>query len=231
VNLSASPRALFWRLRAREPERLLYRARRAALVARTRVHAAWHRADIELDISPDVRLGRHLRIVLFPRTSNVVRIGPGALLDDRILMRMNGGKILLGPATQLRSDVVLNVGGRLELAGSNILSWGCAVHCADSVRLDALASAAEHVTIADSTHYFTEPGAFFYENTRTAPVVIGGNTWLCPKATVTSGVTVGQHCIIASNSVVIHDVPDGHLASGIPATNKALELPWQAAHG
>lgn len=231
MSLSASPRSLFWRLRASEPERLLHRVRRAALIARTRAHAAWHRAEIELDISPDVRLGRHLRIVLFPRTTNLVRIGPGAILEDRILMRMGGGQILLGPSVQLRSDVVLNVGGRLELAGSNILSWGCALHCAESVRLEPMASAAEHVTVADSTHYFTEPDAFFYDNTRTAPVRIGANTWLCPKATVTSGVTVGEHCIIASNSVVIHDVPDGHLATGIPATNRALELPWQASRG
>lgn len=226
-----SPRSLFWRVRAAEPERLLHRWRRAALIARARLHAGWHRATIELDIDPSVRLGRDLRIVLLPHSANVLRIGAGGMVDDRVLFRMSGGEILLGPSCHVRNDVVLNVAGRLELVDSNILSWGCAVHCSDSVRLEHLASAAEHVTIADSTHFFTEPDTFFYENTRSAPITIGANTWLCPKATVTSGVTVGQHCIIASNSVVIRDVPDGHLASGIPASNRPIDLPWEADRG
>ncbi len=224
-----SPSALFWRLRAAEPERLLHGLRRRVLVLRTRAQAIWLRSTIELDLDASVRVGKDVRIDLAPRTSNVLRVGPGGRLDDRVLIRLTGGRIELGPRCHLRTGVVLNVAGHLELVEGNIFSWGCAVHCAESVRLDPLASAAEHVTIVDSTHYFTEPNAFFYDNTRTDPIRIGANTWLCPKATVTSGVSVGSHCIVGSNSVVIRDVPAGHLASGVPATNRALDLPWEQA--
>jgi maltose O-acetyltransferase len=42
------------------------------------------------------------------------------------------------------------------------------------------------------------------------------------------GVTIGDHCIIASNSVVTRDVPPGHLASGVPADDmKPIRLPWK----
>jgi acetyltransferase-like isoleucine patch superfamily enzyme len=222
-------RALFWRFRDARPERLLFGARRAVLIARIRLLALWHRAEVEIDISTDVRLGHDISAIVMPRTTNLLRIAPGNQVGDRVLFRLDGGEILIGPGCDLRRDTVLNVAGRLELIGRNIFSWGCAVHCSESVIFEPLASAAEHVTVADSSHYFTDPETFFYDNTRSAPIRIGGNTWLCPKATVTSGVTIGSHCIIGSNSVVTRDVPEGHLASGIPATSRPLDLPWRDA--
>jgi acetyltransferase-like isoleucine patch superfamily enzyme len=128
----------------------------------------------------------------------------------------------------LRRDVLLNVSGDLTFVEGDIMSWGTTIHCAESVRLEPLVGAAEDVTISDSAHYFTTPDTFFYMNTRTKPVVIGANTWLCPKATVTQGVRIGSHCIVASNSVAISDIPDGHLASGVPARDiRPLPLPWR----
>lgn len=221
----------YWRLRAARPERWPARARRLALVARTRAAAAWYRAELDLDIAPDVLVGRGVRIEVAPSTVNRIRIGPGSRLGDRVLVRMTGGTVELGAAVELRRDTVLNLGGgHLELGDGCILSWGCRVHCAEHVRLAPIVGVAEDVTIADSTHFFTEPDRFFYDNTRTAPISIGTNTWLCPKVVVTSGATIGQHCIVGAGTVVIADVPDGHLASGVPvSTLRPLPLPWSAA--
>jgi acetyltransferase-like isoleucine patch superfamily enzyme len=215
----------------RQAERVLAhhaRVRLALVLLRLRVSAAWNWASVEIDVAPDLRLGRGVRFTVDPRTHTVLRIGARSRLDDRVLVLLKGGRIDLGEDTWLRRDVILNVSGHLQLVRNNVLSWGVVVHCAESVRLEPMASAAEAVTVADSTHFFTEPDAFFYHNTRTAPIVVGANTWLCPKVTVTPDVTIGSHCIIASNSVVIADVPDGHLASGVPArVVKALPLPWK----
>jgi maltose O-acetyltransferase len=43
---------------------------------------------------------------------------------------------------------------------------------------------------------------------------LGGNVTVCP------GVTIGNRCIIAAGSVVIHDIPDDSLAAGCPAVVK-----------
>ena len=224
------PRRLLWRVRHTRPERLLHRWRRAALIVRARASAEWHRAELELDIAPDIRMGRGVRVRIEPHTQgNLISIGPRSALDDRVLFRLAGGRIRLGPETELRRDVVLNVGGELTMEHHNIMGWSVVVHCSERVHWERFASAAENATVADSTHYFTEPDTFFYENTRSAPITIGANTWLCPKSTVTSGVRVGSHCIVGSNSVVVKDVPDGHLASGIPAAVRPLDLPWDGA--
>jgi acetyltransferase-like isoleucine patch superfamily enzyme len=34
---------------------------------------------------------------------------------------------------------------------------------------------------------------------------------------VTSGVTIGERCVIGANSVVTRDLPDGTIAAGAPA--------------
>jgi acetyltransferase-like isoleucine patch superfamily enzyme len=218
----------FWIVKDLDPLRRLALVRRAALLARVRASALWHRATVELQVADDVRVGRGVQVTVEPRSANVLRVESGTRLDDQVLIMLKGGQVRIGAGCHLRRGTILNVAGELEMVGGNVLSWDSHVHCAESVRLDRLASTAEQVTISDSGHYFTEPDDFFYDNVRTAPVVIGANTWLCPKATVTSGVTIGSHCIIASNSVVDRNVPPGHLASGVQPTRvRPLVLPWQ----
>ena len=207
---------------------LFYRVRRAMFIARVRLLAAWHRSKIDLRVAPDVRIARGVRVEVEPRIRMEVRLGPRTRFDEGVYLLLKGGRLDCGPGTWLRRDVIVNVSGDLTFVDGNIMSWGTTIHCAESVRLEPLAGAAEDVTISDSSHYFTTPDTFFYMNTRTKPVVIGANTWLCPKATVTQGVSIGSHCIIASNSVAIVDVPDGHLASGVPARDiRPLPLPWR----
>jgi acetyltransferase-like isoleucine patch superfamily enzyme len=206
---------------------LLHRVRRVFFIARVRVRAGWQRSKIDLEVAPDVRLARGIELDIAPRIRMKVRLGPRTRVDERVLLQLKGGTLHCGPDTWFRRDVVLNVSGDLVFVEGNIMSWGTAVHCAESVRFEPLASAAEGVTVSDSSHFFTTPDTFFYMNTRTKPVVIGANTWLCPKSTVTQGVRIGSHCILASNSVAIVDVPDGHLASGVPARDiRPLSLPW-----
>jgi len=31
------------------------------------------------------------------------------------------------------------------------------------------------------------------------------------------GVSIGKHCVIGANSVVTHNIPDYHVAAGVPA--------------
>lgn len=214
-----------------EPEglRALHAARRAAFIGRLRLLAAWNSAEVEIDIAPDVRFGKAIAITVWPRSRNVVRIGGGSRVGDRVQFILNDGKVLLGDGVEIRRDTTFMMwGGTLELAGENIISWGNVIHCASSIRLDRMASTNEWVTLVDSSHYFTEAERFFYDNTKTGPIEIGRNTWICSKATIARGAKVGDHCIVAGNSIVTGVVPSGHLASGVPATVvRELPLPWK----
>jgi len=50
-----------------------------------------------------------------------------------------------------------------------------------------------------------------------APTRIGRGAWLGARVTVLKGVTIGDNTVVAANSVVTRDLPDGVLAAGNPA--------------
>jgi acetyltransferase-like isoleucine patch superfamily enzyme len=49
------------------------------------------------------------------------------------------------------------------------------------------------------------------------PVEIGDGTWIGIGACVLPNVKIGRHCVIGANAVVTRDVPDYHVAVGVPA--------------
>jgi len=207
VHLAALPGAVArWRLR------------REILVWRVRASAAWGRAKVELDIAPDVRVGRRVRCTVAAGTTNVVRIGTGCTIGDDVRVGLRGGQLLLGDAVDLRHHCVLGVAGRLELVGRNLIQQGCTVHCDEAVTIGHYASIAEYVSIVDSSHRLDGPNEWWIDDIHTTPVDIGAYAWICAKATITRGVRMGERSVLGANSVATKDVPAGYLASGVPAS-------------
>lgn len=67
--------------------------------------------------------------------------------------------------------------------------------------------------------------------------IIGNDVWIGKNAIILGGITIGNGSIIAAGSVVTHDVPDYHIAAGVPAKlvkqrfsdaiiKELLELQW-----
>lgn len=74
---------------------------------------------------------------------------------------------------------------------------------------------AEHVTIRDANHDRRVPlreKAFV-----SAPVEIGADVWVGCKATILSGVVIGDGATIAAGAVVTRDVAPGQTVAGVPA--------------
>jgi acetyltransferase-like isoleucine patch superfamily enzyme len=204
-----------------------YNARRAWLLARVRVLAAWAHATVDMQIDPTVRLGRGIKLQVFPGTRTTVRIGSAVAIGDGVLLRFKGGSLTVDHGCELRRDVNLSIGGRLVIGRGSILSWATIVHCDEAITIGENGSITEQCTIADSSHFFTEPHVPVHHNLRTAPISIGLGTWLCAKVTVAKGVTIGEHVIVGPNSVVVDDIPSGQFASGVPAVIVGpVDLPW-----
>ena len=54
-------------------------------------------------------------------------------------------------------------------------------------------------------------------------VAIGQGSHIGIGATIIQGVQIGENCIIGAGAVVIRDVPDNHMAVGVPAQNRPIE--------
>jgi hypothetical protein len=205
------------------------RFRRAAFIVRLKVAARRRYARVELHLAPDLDLGRRITVTVMPGTSSVLRIGPGSKIEGGVTIMLKGGRLEAGPRMELRRGVIVNLAGVLTMECDNAISWGTIVHCSNEIYMEPMAGIAEYATIADSSHFFTTPEEHFWHNVRKGSVRIGRNTWICPKATLTRGADVGAFCIVAAGSVVVGSVPDGHMASGVPAVLRPMALPWHDA--
>ena len=207
-------------------ERGLYAARRLRWLAQMRVAAERVHADLELDVAPDVTLGRRVRVTFEPGTRNRLVIGRGCRIHDDVLLRFSGGTAQLGPRVEIRRGVSLNVGGDLILRGDNVVSWFTAFHCSGRIEVDRMTIIGEHSTLTDSSHYWTTPEEHVWHNVRSGEVYVGSNTWLAAKVTVARGARVGSCCVVGASSVVVGEVPDESFASGIPAVVRPHPVPW-----
>ncbi len=153
------------------------RVRAQLFAKRLRLRALWARVDLDLQIAGDAIIGRRLRLELEPGTRAALVLGPRSVIrDDVTILLRGGGELRLGADGELRSHCLLNLRGPFVLGPGCIVSWYSVIHCGESVTFGSYVGLAERVTVADSTHYFTEPDVFFYQNTRHAPVSIGHNT-------------------------------------------------------
>ena len=205
---------------ASRAHRPVLRVRRWRAIARIRLVARLAGADLDLEIDPTAEIGR-IDVHVAAGARGRLRVGAHTVLHDGVEIRMAGGSVLVGDWCEVRGGVRVMAAGDVEVVGQNLLSWGMVIHCDEAVRLARQSTFGEYVTISDSVHEHRDEG-WHLDHIRTAPVAVGSNTWVGAKATITSGVTVGADCIVAGSAVVTRDVPDRHLALGIPATARSL---------
>gem|GEM_PF-853047 len=91
--------------------------------------------------------------------------------------------------------------------------------CCNSIIIEDDVLFAAYVHITDHSHEFRNIempiiGQGIYEK---GPVKIGRGSWLGFRCNILSGVTIGEHCIIAAGSVVTKDVPNYSVVAGVPA--------------
>lgn len=191
-----------------------------AVVARWQAQARLRGLTLHARVHPLARIdaGVHLEVHRGPSPVITLDVGPHAHLAAGALLRLTGGaQVLIGEHTLVRRFAVLNVAGRLRLAGHNLVSFHSVVHAAGEVVLEELAGTGDAVTVVDGTHYRRAPGDHWYHNSHTAPVHIGRNVWLASHSTVAAGVSIGEDTTVAAGSVVTADLPAGCLAGGMPA--------------
>jgi acetyltransferase-like isoleucine patch superfamily enzyme len=77
------------------------------------------------------------------------------------------------------------------------------------------------VYILGGNHIFDHCGEYMIDLKKTAdhsdePVIIDDDTWIGARATILSGVTIGEGAVIAAGCVVNRDVPPYEIHGGVP---------------
>jgi acetyltransferase-like isoleucine patch superfamily enzyme len=136
-------------------------------------------------------------------------------VEGEILEALDEGRLRIGEGTLLEpgpdAEIVIGAGCFLN-KGTMIAAHG-------SVKIGDHTMFANGCFIGDAEHRFDDPEMpiTWQGFTTKGPVEIGANCWFGVNCAVTSGVTVGERCVIGANSVVNRDLPARTICAGVPA--------------
>ena len=153
----------------------------------------------------DLRLGIH---VFIGRDVTIFQTGDGGPVEladyshiygHVILETGRGGSIALGPYSRIHpGSHLISYESPIRIGQDVGISQNCAIYSYDH---------GMHPDFPISKQPLQSKG----------PVVIEDHSWLGTGVIVLSGVHIGTGAVVASGSVVIHDVPAGAIVAGTPA--------------
>ena len=188
--------------------RVVRRLRREAWLSRTTIDVRIDRtADVAADLHVELRRGRPAAL----------RLGPRAVVQRGVVLRLWGGELVMGHGAQVRYGAVLTAKGRLELGPRVAVSRGVNLHADGDMVLEFGVGVAEGATVLDTEHRLGTVLPVFDLPVEQADVRIGAGAFIGANAVVTAGVSVGRRSVVGAGSVVTHDVPEGVLVAGSPA--------------
>ncbi len=108
--------------------------------------------------------------------------------------------------------------GRVSVGAKSVLGQDCTISAYQHVSIGRECIVADRVMLIDFDHGVVEVERPIREQgIYKRDVRVGHNVWIGYGACLLRGVTVGNNCVIGTNSVVNKDVPDDAVVAGIPA--------------
>jgi maltose O-acetyltransferase len=131
----------------------------------------------------------------------------------------NNGVIEIGDrvmiiSTTVRTELVTQPGGRLEIGEGSWINYGVSLSAHQSVRIGNRCLIGPYTNILDNNYHD------ILDHSRTPPsrpVVIGDDVWIGGRVIILPGVTIGDHAVIGAGAVVMEDIPARSIALGNPA--------------
>jgi acetyltransferase-like isoleucine patch superfamily enzyme len=162
----------------------------------------WNRARLDWELARRRAYARH------PLHGNVLEL----LRDGRLEL---GEHVLFEPGVWLTAPAP----GRIRIGGGSFLNLGVMVAACGLVEIGEHCMLANGCFVTDADHRFEDPviPVPWQGFTTRGPTRIGANVWLGANVVVTSGVTIGERCVVGANAVVTRDLPARCVAVGAPA--------------
>ena len=142
-------------------------------------------------------------------------------VHGNVLEMLDEGRLELGEHVLLEPGVWLTAQapGRTAIGAGSFLNLGVQVAALERVEIGAHCMFANGCFVTDSDHRFDDLSrpVTWQGFTSKGPTRVGDNTWCGANVVITSGVTVGERCVIGANAVVTRDLPSFSIAAGAPA--------------
>lgn len=129
----------------------------------------------------------------------------------RMLLRLFGAKI--GRNARIHQSVRVWAPWNLTVGDEASIASGVDCYCVDRLSVGDHATVSQDTMLCTATHDICDPCMKLI----TSPIVISPQAWVCARAFVSPGVTVGEGAVAGAQSVVTRDVPCWTVVAGNPA--------------
>jgi acetyltransferase-like isoleucine patch superfamily enzyme len=142
-------------------------------------------------------------------------------VHGNVLEALREGRLQIGRHALLEPNVWITAPGsaRVRIGEGTFLNMGVMIAAEQLVEIGDHCMLANGCFVSDSSHRYDDPEKpITWQGFQSkGPTRIGDNCWLGIGVVVTSGVTIGERCVIGANSVVTKDLPPFSIAAGAPA--------------
>jgi acetyltransferase-like isoleucine patch superfamily enzyme len=142
-------------------------------------------------------------------------------VHGNVLESLRDGRLEIGAGTLFEPGVWITAPApaRIRIGSGAFLNLGVMVVSMQLVEIGNHCMLANGCFVTDANHRFDDPDrpVPWQGFTTKGPTRLGDNVWCGAHVVITSGVTVGERCVIGANSVVTTDVPPFSIAAGAPA--------------
>lgn len=153
-----------------------------------------------------------------------LRLGPHVFIGDRVLIYQahdDSGPVELGRRVRLHQGVIIETGagGSLIIGDESNIHPHCQLSAYEgTIRIGTGVSIAPYCAFYPYDHGILPELPIRKQPLRSrGGIVIGDEAWLGFGVIVLDGVRIGNGAVVGAGSVVVHDVPDGAVAQGVPA--------------
>ena len=142
-------------------------------------------------------------------------------IHGNVLEALREGRLEVGAGTLFEPDVWITAPGdaRVRIGEGSFLNIAVMVASVELVEIGDHCMFANGCFVTDGNHRFDDPDrpVTWQGFSTKGPTRVGDNVWCGANVVITSGVTVGERCVIGANSVVTEDLPPFSIAAGAPA--------------
>jgi acetyltransferase-like isoleucine patch superfamily enzyme len=142
-------------------------------------------------------------------------------VHGNVLSALREGRLEIGANTLFEPGVWITAPGaaRIRIGSGTFLNLGVMVASMTLVEIGDHCMFANGCFVTDASHRFDDPDlpVPWQGFTTKGPTRIGDNVWCGANVVITTGVTIGERCVIGANSVVTEDIPPCSIAAGAPA--------------
>lgn len=134
----------------------------------------------------------------------------------RWALRLAGAKI--GKNVRICSSVRFLGDKQLSIGDNTWVGHGTWFFCSAPIRIGSNVNIAPLCYVGTGTHQIDVFGESTAGEGVSLPINVEDGVWICARATVLAGTTVGKKSILAAGSVVKGQVPANTIYGGVPAT-------------